>query len=152
MYSRSGLKFSITFKDTLVLKNINNHISNVMGINVIRPHIINNVDLERKINTNQTFKSNECVICLTNPPNVLFCNCGHLCLCVECDKVKSLRIVQCVKLKTKLDEFYKKKIFFSIHQRKYFIISCNVPMLGYAHHPPIYTFYHHSATLLTSSV
>ena len=24
------------------------------------------------------------------PPTVLFCNCGHLSLCVECDKVKSL--------------------------------------------------------------
>ena len=25
-----------------------------------------------------------------NQPNVLFCTCGHLCLCEECDKVKSL--------------------------------------------------------------
>ena len=40
------------------------------------------------INSSQSFKSNECVICLTNPPNVLFCNCGHLCLCSECDKLK----------------------------------------------------------------
>ena len=40
------------------------------------------------INSSQSFKSNECVICLTNPPNVLFCNCGHLCLCSECDKIK----------------------------------------------------------------
>ena len=40
------------------------------------------------INSSQSFKSNECVICLTNPPNVLFCNCGHLCLCLECDKLK----------------------------------------------------------------
>ena len=43
---------------------------------------------EKVINTTQSFKSDECVICLTNPPNVLFCNCGHLCLCVECNKVK----------------------------------------------------------------
>ena len=33
---------------------------------------------EPKINTEQTFKENECVICLTNPPNVLFCNCRLL--------------------------------------------------------------------------
>ena len=59
-----------------------------MGINVI-PHRINN--LERKINASKTFKSDECVICLTNPPNVLFCNCGHLCLCVECEEMKSLK-------------------------------------------------------------
>ena len=38
------------------------------------------------INSSQSFKSNECVICLTNPPNVLFCNCGHLCLCSECER------------------------------------------------------------------
>ena len=40
------------------------------------------------INSSQSFKSVECVICLTNPPNVLFCNCGHLCLCSECEKLK----------------------------------------------------------------
>ena len=38
------------------------------------------------INAEKTFKEDECVICLTNPPNILFCNCGHLCLCVECGK------------------------------------------------------------------
>ena len=44
----------------------------------------------KQINTGKSFKSGECVICLTNSPNVLFCNCGHLCLCVECDKIKTL--------------------------------------------------------------
>ena len=42
----------------------------------------------RIINSSQSFKSDECVICLTNPPNVLFCNCGHLCLCSECERKK----------------------------------------------------------------
>ena len=42
------------------------------------------------IKAGQSFKSNECVICLDNPPNVLFCNCGHMCICEECDRVKSL--------------------------------------------------------------
>ena len=40
------------------------------------------------INASHSFKSNECVICLTNPPNILFCNCGHLCLCSECERKK----------------------------------------------------------------
>ena len=40
------------------------------------------------INSSLSFKSNECVICLTNSPNVLFCNCGHLCLCSECERKK----------------------------------------------------------------
>ena len=44
----------------------------------------------KQINTDKSFKSDECVICLTNSPSVLFCNCGHLCLCEKCDEVKSL--------------------------------------------------------------
>ena len=47
---------------------------------------------KERINLEKSFKSSECVICLTNPPNVLFCNCGHLCLCVECDEGKSLDV------------------------------------------------------------
>ena len=43
------------------------------------------------INAEQIFKSDECTICLSNPPNVLFCNCGHLCICKECDKTKRLK-------------------------------------------------------------
>ena len=30
------------------------------------------------IKAEKNFKEDECVICLTNPPNILFCNCGHL--------------------------------------------------------------------------
>ena len=41
---------------------------------------------KKTINVEKFFKEDECVICLTNPPNILFCNCGHLCLCVECSK------------------------------------------------------------------
>ena len=47
--------------------------------------------LEKQIlNVGKCFKSDECVICLTNPSNVLFCNCGDIAICTECDKVKSL--------------------------------------------------------------
>ena len=42
------------------------------------------------INPTKTFKSDECIICLTNKPNILFCNCGHLCYCVNCYKIKTL--------------------------------------------------------------
>ena len=56
------------------------------------------------ISTFQSFKSDECVICLTNPPNVLFCNCGHIAICVECDKTKSLNICPICKTKTRLNE------------------------------------------------
>ena len=45
---------------------------------------------DKIINSTQTFNSKECIICLTNPSQVLFCNCGHLCCCSECYKLKSL--------------------------------------------------------------
>ena len=49
-------------------------------------------DLNKKpINSIQTFKTGDCVICLTKPPQVLFCNCGHLCICTECNKMKTLK-------------------------------------------------------------
>ena len=38
----------------------------------------------------KTFKEDECVICLTEPPNVLFCNCGHIAICPECSKKEPL--------------------------------------------------------------
>ena len=56
------------------------------------PHVAHhNLNLNSKpdkkiINAEKTFKEDKCVICLTNPPNILFCNCGHLALCVECSK------------------------------------------------------------------
>ena len=39
------------------------------------------------ISIKKAFKEDKCVICLTNPPNVLYCDCGHQVLCVECSKM-----------------------------------------------------------------
>ena len=47
---------------------------------------LNSKPNKKIINAEKTFKKDKCVICLTNPPNILFCNCGHLVLCVECSK------------------------------------------------------------------
>ena len=49
-------------------------------------------DDKKIISYQQTFKSDECVLCLTNSPNILFCNCGHICICIECSKIKTLLI------------------------------------------------------------
>ena len=38
------------------------------------------------INTNKTFKTEECLLCYGDKPDVLFCGCGHLCICKECIK------------------------------------------------------------------
>ena len=45
---------------------------------------------KKPINSIQTFKFDECVICLTNQPIILFCNCGHIPICTKCYKLKSL--------------------------------------------------------------
>ena len=39
---------------------------------------------ELSINDSKTFKLEQCVICLEEEPKVLFCNCGHLCICKKC--------------------------------------------------------------------
>ena len=41
------------------------------------------------INIDKTFKLDECVICLTNLPNVLLCNSGHIAICLECNKLQN---------------------------------------------------------------
>ena len=132
------LNFSITFKDIELLENINYYV-NEMGIDVIRPCPRNTVN---KINADKSFKSDECVICLTNLPNVLFCNCGHIAICVECDKTKSLKNCPICKTKNTIKRTLY-KIFSYLPRVNILFISYNVPMLGYAHHPQVdlYVFY-----------
>ena len=45
------------------------------------------------INTNKTFRTEECLICTDNLPNVIFCGCGHLCVCEDC--IKSYQSYKC---------------------------------------------------------
>ena len=50
------------------------------------------------INEIKTYKTDECVICLERIPNVLFCNCGHICVCEKCIELK--RLTKCPVCKT----------------------------------------------------
>ena len=50
----------------------------------------------RETNENKTFKSDECAVCMSNPPNVLFCNCGHLSICSGCFETIQQVKNQCV--------------------------------------------------------
>ena len=43
---------------------------------------------EKKINTSKSFKSDDCVICMDTPPNILLCNCGHICIFEKCIEIK----------------------------------------------------------------
>ena len=57
---------------------------------------------EKIVNSSQCFKSEKCVICLTDPPNVLFCNCGHICFCLECEKLKNSNLCPICKINNKI--------------------------------------------------
>ena len=54
------------------------------------PSVSNDEDDIKTINEIKTYKSDECVICLENKNNVLFCNCGHICVCEKCNEIKRL--------------------------------------------------------------
>ena len=52
------------------------------------------------INDIKTFKLEQCVICLENKPNVLFCNCCHICICETCVVKKFTNCPMCKKENT----------------------------------------------------
>ena len=70
-------------------KCVKERMEEIVQEHMIKQHVENQ---KERINTEKYFKSNECVICLTNPSNVLFCNCGHIAICIECDKTKGLDV------------------------------------------------------------
>ena len=44
----------------------------------------------QNINAEKTFEIDECVVCMECKPTVLFCDCGHICLCEKCIEIKQL--------------------------------------------------------------
>ena len=61
------------------------------GVNVTDPKLvivgIEIIDSPGSIilkNGGKSFKTEECVICMDKKPNVIFCNCGHICMCNTC--------------------------------------------------------------------
>ena len=55
---------------------------------------------EEPTNDEKTFKEESCVICLEKEPKVLFCNCGHLCICEKCIEIN--RLNKCPVCKTEI--------------------------------------------------
>ena len=54
------------------------------------------------VNEDKTFKLETCVICTERIPNVLFCICGHICICNECNKIKVIEECPLCKTKNKI--------------------------------------------------
>ena len=47
---------------------------------------------KEQITSIKSFKTVECVVCLVNLPNILFCYCWHICVCLEYEEIKPLNI------------------------------------------------------------
>ena len=41
---------------------------------------------ENHITVKKPFVSDQCVVCLSNKPNLIFIKCLHCCVCLECEK------------------------------------------------------------------
>ena len=81
-----ALGFYFLFTKNTISFNINVKIYRSYNY-IIRSLLEGRYNLNPKpIKAEKIFKEDECVICVTNPPNILFCNCGHLCVCEECAK------------------------------------------------------------------
>ena len=51
---------------------------------------------ENKINFIKSYKDDICVICVESKPNILFCNCGHNCICEPCfNKLENNKCPKC---------------------------------------------------------
>ena len=55
----------------------------------------------KNINGENTFKEETCIICVEKEPKVLFCGCGHLCVCKECKKFFQKYVCRICKHKSK---------------------------------------------------
>ena len=66
---------------------INKELNEGLILKVIKIERINENENIRDINENKTFKPDTCIICVDNVPNVIYCNCGHIPICSECDKI-----------------------------------------------------------------
>ena len=85
------MSFDMSFTITLSLIRIDLDRFIVNRDNI--PNSINNNKNEGiiAINEGKTFKNDLCVICLEGIPNVLFCSCGHVCICEECNKTNNFK-------------------------------------------------------------
>ena len=78
------LTFTRKFDAYFIIDNINNNNHNDSDSNNIPLVMIQNINAEK------TFKIDECVVCMECKPTVLFCDCGHICLCEKCIEIKQL--------------------------------------------------------------
>ena len=79
-YDFYNADYDLYFSVIAELENKNKLILSHMEPTPMEPKVINLLKI---------FKSDECIICMTVKPSVLFCNCGHVSYCVKCYKIKT---------------------------------------------------------------
>ena len=86
-----GISFMFMFTKSTISFNINDKIyrSSQYMLRFLMEglHNLNPKPIKKIIKAEKIFKEDVCAICLTNPAYILFCNCGHLCVCEECNKI-----------------------------------------------------------------
>ena len=53
----------------------------------------------------ESFRIDQCVICLENETNILFIDCKHICTCLKCEKIKPS--VKCPYCRTEISRIIK---------------------------------------------
>ena len=79
-----SLTFTKNFDAYFIIDNINNNNHNDSDSNNVPLVMIQNINAEKN------FKIDECVVCMECKPTILFCDCGHICLCEKCIEIKQL--------------------------------------------------------------
>ena len=65
-----------------------------MGYNVLRER-----EEENQMKTIESYREEDCVLCFKEKPNILFCKCGHICICKKCkEKYKPKSCPICKKI------------------------------------------------------
>ena len=69
----------------------------------------------------ESFRIDQCVICLENESNILFTDCKHICTCLKCEKIYPS--IKCPYCRTEISRKIKikKKYFSPLFEEKYFI-------------------------------
>ena len=81
---------------------------NIKNFHLIEQKEINELEQSVKIEGNKKF----CMICFTNPPEIIICPCGHKCICILCyDKLLAkTKLSKCPICKKKVESIVKKVI------------------------------------------
>ena len=91
------MSFLAPFRVEIILERSQAMIENENELNDY-PSDLEDEDDIKNINEIKTYKTDECVICLENKNNVLFCNWGHICICEKYIEIK--RLTKCPVCKT----------------------------------------------------